>query len=154
MFNHYWSFLGCLFSPYFLSCVPPSLVRQLGFFFPRSDAWSLDLDLEPFASSSRRCIQRAVKRLYGKGTGIYSCSITDREEYIGAFRWGYCFALLNLCMAACGCCMLLSGRNLHVPTIVKKNVLHLGNFCDSPCRNSVAATLSRVMLLFLARTIY
>lgn len=88
MFNHYWSFLGYyVFSPYFISCVPPSLVRQLGI-FPCSDAWSLDPSLELSASSSRGCIQRAVKIAHGKGTGIYSCSITDREEYIGAFRWG------------------------------------------------------------------
>ncbi|KAL7953506.1 hypothetical protein V8C34DRAFT_296815 [Trichoderma compactum] len=85
--------LGVSFSPYFVSCVPPSLVRQLGI-FPRSDAWSLDPSLEPYASSSRGCIQRAVKIASGKGTGIYSCSITDREEYIGAFRWGYCLPWL------------------------------------------------------------
>ncbi|KAL6693965.1 hypothetical protein J3F84DRAFT_57470 [Trichoderma pleuroticola] len=66
-FNHYWSLVGCLFfSPYFFSCVPPSLVRQLGN-FPRSDAWSLDPSF-PSASSSRGCIQRAVKIAHGKGT--------------------------------------------------------------------------------------
>lgn len=53
-----------------------------------------DPSLEPCASSSRGCIQRAVKMVYGKGTGIYSCSITDREEYIGAFRWGDCLPWL------------------------------------------------------------
>lgn len=72
--------------------------------YPCSDAWSLDPSPEPSASSSRGCIQRAVKIAHGKGTGIYSCSITDREEYIGAFRWGYYLA--SLCWTrACLLCL-------------------------------------------------
>lgn len=122
--------LGVVFSPYFFSCVPPSLVRQLGA-FPCSDAWSLDSYLEPFASSSRGCIQRAVKRLYGKGTGIYSCSITDREECIGAFRWGYRLACLCSTRAwlllIVECCSAVIIYTC-VPTVVEREFFIWGTF--------------------------
>lgn len=103
MFNHYWSFLGLsLLSKFLFLCTSITrLATWIFFLVPMHGVliriwrllqvvlvriWSL-LQVAAVGVSgelSRLCMAR--------GLGIYSCSITDREEYIGAFRWGYCLA--------------------------------------------------------------